>query len=85
MLSSIKIVSREIGQAVIENLDYQFRNLLNLECIQEKVNSGELFAYSMVYDLCSGQIGVRNKVGKNRLRPLFSHNLSGGNHEFVGG
>jgi carbonic anhydrase len=85
MLSSIKIVSGEIGQAVIENLDYQFRNLLNLECIQEKVNSGELVAYSMVYELCSGQIIVRNKSCKNRLQPLFIKNHSGGNHEFVGG
>jgi carbonic anhydrase len=62
MLSSIKIASREIGQAVIDNLDHQFRNLLNLECVQKRMKGGELVAYSMVYDLCTGEIVVRNRV-----------------------
>jgi carbonic anhydrase len=66
LLSLIKIVSQDVNQAVIENLDQQFRNLLDVGCVQEGVISGKLEAYSMVYDLQTGKIDIRNRAGKHR-------------------
>jgi carbonic anhydrase len=70
LFSLLNISSNEINQAVVENLDHQFRNLLNVECVQDGVNNGELVAYSMLYDLHTGKIAVRNRVGNNQVSQL---------------
>jgi carbonic anhydrase len=63
LLSSIMIESKEINQAVNENLDWQLHNLLEVGCVQEGILRGELEVFAMVYDLPTGKISIRSKTG----------------------
>ena len=71
MLSSIKIESLELKQAVMDNLDHQFQNLLEVGCVQKAVKKGELVVNSMVYDLHTGKIAVRNRVGNSPIKTVL--------------
>jgi carbonic anhydrase len=68
MLSSISIASLDMNEAVIDNLDHQFRNLLKVGCVRKAVKNGQLVVNSMIYDLHTGKIAVRNRVGNNPLK-----------------
>jgi carbonic anhydrase len=63
LLSLISCKSKDLNQAVIENLAQQFQNMLEIECVQEGVRGGVLEAYAMIYDLDTGKVSVLNRAG----------------------
>ena len=68
LLSLIKIKSKELNKAVIENLEQQFQNMLEIECVQEGIRDGVLEAYAMMYDLQTGKISVHRRAGNIQQR-----------------
>lgn len=63
LLNLIKYKSKELNKAVIENLEQQFQNMLEIECVQERIRGGVLEAYAMIYDLQTGKISVHSRAG----------------------
>jgi carbonic anhydrase len=68
LLNLIKIKSKDLNKAVLENLEQQFQNMLKIECVQEGIKKGTLEAYGMMYDLHTGKIDVHQRAGKIQQR-----------------
>jgi len=58
----IKCKSEDLEEAVVENLGYQFRNILKIECVRDGIRNGVLEAYTMIYDLQKGRINVHSRA-----------------------
>jgi carbonic anhydrase len=58
----IKSKSKELNEAVIENLEQQFKTLLEIECVQKGIRDNVLEAYAMIYDLQTGKITVHGRA-----------------------
>jgi carbonic anhydrase len=62
LLQLINAKSKELNKAVVENLEHQFKNLIEIECVQEGIGERSLEAYAMIYDLQTGKIRTHKKV-----------------------
>lgn len=58
LCGEIRCRSKELARAVVENLEYQFQNLLEIDCIKKGVKNGMLKAYAVIYDLPTGRISI---------------------------
>jgi carbonic anhydrase len=58
LISHIKIKSKELAQAVRENLELQVKNVLEMPCVKESLGRGELEVYGMLYDLGTGEVSI---------------------------
>lgn len=58
LISHINVKSRELNQAVEENLRLQVKNVLKIPCVKESLKKGELEVYGMFYDLSTGEVSI---------------------------
>ncbi|MDD4875756.1 MAG: carbonic anhydrase [Dehalococcoidales bacterium] len=65
LLKQVHLHSREINEAVIENVAVQVKNVMGLSSVKEALNSREIEIYGMIYDLESGIIKPININGEN--------------------
>ena len=70
----IRCKSKDLNQAVVENLEHQFKNLLKIECVQEGIKNGLLQAYAMIYDLQSGRVDIYNRAFNIQKRATAERN-----------
>lgn len=61
LVELVKCQSKQINKAVVENLEYQFERLIELDCVQESLRSNTLEANAMIYDLLTGHIKIYKK------------------------
>ena len=62
LCSQIRCNSKDLNKAVIENLEHQFKNILEIECVQKGIAAGSLRAYAMIYYLHTGKVEVLRRV-----------------------
>lgn len=70
----IRYKSKDLDQAVVENLEHQFNNLLKIECVKRGIREGSLEAYAMVYDLQSGRVNIHNRTFNIQTRTAAERN-----------
>ena len=58
LLKHINIESRELSEAVIENVHLQVKRVSDIICVKEHIKTGDLEVYGMLYDLSTGEISV---------------------------
>lgn len=63
LLSCIKIKSRELSKAVIENMELQVKIILEMGCVKRALGRGEIEVYGMHYDLGTGKANILSKNG----------------------
>lgn len=62
LCSQIKCKSRQLNEAILQNLEHQFKNMLEIECVREGTRNGSLQAYAMIYDLGNGKVKIHQKT-----------------------
>ena len=68
LISHVNIKSKELRQAVEENVKLQVKNVLEITCVKEHLERGELEIYGMLYDLTTGEISIlSNSSFSNRV------------------
>jgi carbonic anhydrase len=63
LVSNIKLTSRDLNQAIVENLDLQVKRTIKMACIKDALAKGVLEVYGMLYDLSSGEVRCLSKNG----------------------
>jgi carbonic anhydrase len=63
LVSSMQLRSRELGQAVLENIDLQIKRVLDIACVKEAVDNRKIEVYGMLYDLAGGEVRCLSKNG----------------------
>ena len=58
LIAHVKIKSKELNQAIKENVRLQVKNVLKITCVKERLEKGELEIYGMLYDLSTGEISI---------------------------
>jgi len=61
LVSHIKIESKELSEAVVENVHLQVKNVLEIISIKERLRKGDLEIYGMLYDLSTGKVSILSK------------------------
>ena len=69
LVSNIKLKSKELNKAVIENVDMQVKRIYEINCVKEALDKGITEIYGMLYDLKTGEVMClsKNGVSCNRL------------------
>ncbi len=63
LVSYIKIESKELNKAIIENVELQVKAILEMDCIKKALDKGEIEVYGMLYDLRTGKVNILSKNG----------------------
>lgn len=63
LVRHIKLLSKDLAQAVIENVDLQVKRAIEMYCIKDALDKGVLEVYGMLYDLSTGEIKYLSKNG----------------------
>jgi carbonic anhydrase len=63
LVSNIKLESKELGKAVIENVDLQVKRVLEIDCVKEALDKETLEVFGMLYDLGTGKVKCLSKSG----------------------
>jgi len=58
LIGYVNIKSKDLSQAVKENVKLQVKNVLEITCVKERLERGELEIYGMLYDLSTGEISI---------------------------
>jgi carbonic anhydrase len=64
LVNNIQLKSRDLAEAIVENLALQVKRALEMDCVKEAVDKGVLKVYGMLYDLNSGEVKY---LGENGL------------------
>ena len=64
LLDGMKLKSKDMAQAVLENIDLQVKNVLKMDCVREALENGKLEVYGMLCDLPTGAIKLLSKNGQ---------------------
>jgi len=59
----MKLDSKELSKAVIENVDLQVKRVSELDCVKEALDKGIIEVYGMLYDLGTGKVKCLSKNG----------------------
>ena len=62
LISHVNIKNKELRQAAEENVKLQVKNVLELTCVKEHLERGELEIYGMLYDLRTGEISILSNM-----------------------
>lgn len=65
LLRHVKVESKELSEAVVENLHRQVKNVLEISSVKERLSKGELEIYGMLYDLSTGEISILSQIESN--------------------
>jgi carbonic anhydrase len=63
LVSGMQLRSRELSQAVLENIDLQVKRVLDMACVKEAIDNRKIEVYGMLYDLASGEVHCLSKNG----------------------
>jgi carbonic anhydrase len=63
LVSNIKLESKELNKAVIENVDIQVKRISELNCVKEALDKEIVEVHGMLYDLATGKIKCLSKNG----------------------
>ena len=63
LVSDMKLESKELSKAVIENVDLQVKRVLEMDCVKEALDKETLEVYGMLYDLGTGKVKCLSKNG----------------------
>lgn len=63
LVSNMKLESKELGKAVIENVNLQIKRVLEMDCVKEALDKETLEVYGMLYDLGTGKVKCLSKNG----------------------
>lgn len=63
LVSNIKLESKEMDKAVVENVDIQVKRLYEINCVKEALDKGVIEIYGMLYDLRTGEVRLLSKNG----------------------
>jgi carbonic anhydrase len=58
LLRHVKVESKELSEAVVENVNRQVKNVLEISSVKERLKKGELEIYGMLYDLSTGEVSI---------------------------
>jgi len=63
LVSNIKVKSKELTKAVIENVDSQVKRVSEMDCVKEALDKNKIEVYGMLYDLRTGKVKCLSKNG----------------------
>ena len=63
LVSGMQLRSRELGKAVLENVDLQVKRVMDMACVKDATDNRKLEVYGMLYDLSSGEVSCLSKNG----------------------
>jgi len=63
LVSNIKVKSKELTKAVIENVDSQVKRVSEMDCVKEALDKETIEVYGMLYDLRTGKVKCLSKNG----------------------
>ncbi len=63
LVNYIKVKSKELNKAIIENVELQVRTILKMDCIKKALGKDEIEVYGMLYDLRTGKVSTLSKNG----------------------
>jgi len=63
LVSNIKLESKELDKAVIENVDEQVKRVSEMDCVKEALDKEIIEVYGMLYDLRTGKVKCLSKNG----------------------
>jgi len=63
LVSNIKVESKELSKAVIENVDSQVKRVSEMDCVKEALDKERIEVYGMLYDLREGKVKCLSKNG----------------------
>jgi carbonic anhydrase len=68
LVRKIKLVSKDLNVAVIENIDLQVKRAMEMDCVKAATDGKKIEVYGMLYNLSTGQVKCLSKNGA----PFFS-------------
>jgi carbonic anhydrase len=63
LLDGMKLKSKDIGKAVLENVDVQVKRVMEMACVKDAIDNRKMEVYGMLYDLSSGEVRYLSKNG----------------------
>jgi len=61
LLSNMTLTNKELGKAVIENVEIQVKRVSEIGCVKEALDKGIVEVYGMLYELRTGKVRCLNK------------------------
>ncbi|MFC2072392.1 carbonic anhydrase [Chloroflexota bacterium] len=61
MVSNVKLESKDLAKAVIENVDLQVKRVIEMDCIKDALDKKAIEIYGMLYDLSTGEVKCLSK------------------------
>lgn len=63
LVSNIKLESKDLDKAVIENVDLQVKRVIEMGSVKDALNKKAIEVYGMLYDLSTGEVKCLSKNG----------------------
>jgi len=63
LVSNMKLESKDLDKAVIENVDLQVKRVAEMDCIKDALDKKAIEVYGMLYDLSTGEVKCLSKNG----------------------
>jgi carbonic anhydrase len=63
LVRDMKLVSKDLDKAVIENVELQVKRVTEMDCVQAAIDEKKIEVYGMLYDLSTGQVKCLSKNG----------------------
>jgi carbonic anhydrase len=63
LLRNMKLVSKDLNAAVIENIDLQVKRVMGMDCVITAIDGKKIEVYGMLYNLSTGQVKCLSKNG----------------------
>ena len=63
LVSNMKLESKDLSEAVIENVDLQVTRVCAMDCIKDALDKEAIEVYGMLYDLSTGEVKCLSKNG----------------------
>jgi len=63
LVSNMKLESKDLAKAVIENVDLQVTRVTEMDCIKDALDKKAIEVYGMLYDLSTGEVKCLSKNG----------------------
>jgi len=63
LVSNMKLESKDLDKAVIENVDLQVKRVIEMACIKDALDKETIEVYGMLYDLSTGEVKCLSKNG----------------------
>ena len=63
LVSNMKLESKDLVKAVIENVDLQVKRVIEMACIKDALDKETIEVYGMLYDLSTGKVKCLSKNG----------------------